>query len=915
MRPALHWPSIRGRARADAGPLLLSAVVVAVVTFLAGAVPVALGDTADEAVQAAVRQAGSDADVQVQARWEYDDGSGGGRVRTARSAEALDDLRDRSLDELGPLGEVLLPPVELVDSPYLKIVNGAEPRSFRIDYVAGGSGPAVTWVSGAAPQPSVARLDVEAPFNGPPWPVQVGVSEATAARLGVKAGDRLQVEDDNRNPKDVRVSGVFRPTDPGDPAWQAAPWLLNPVHGRDGAGITRFGGMVSKDSLPDFRLAFEPDQTNRIVRFSPDPALLTLDSAQRIVSAVVRLKATSASSGDRSTESQWWTQLDTVLSDVQDQIDAATAQAAVLLIAVTTVAVLILLLAAELLAARRSPALTVARQRGAALPSLGLELLIESALVAALAAGAGALLSALFTGAVAAAWTLPVVLAGLLAGPAFGVVRAFRATRDRRVPANRGARLVARRTAALRRLTLELAVLAAAATALTLLNRHGVLPSAGGTVLLPAAAPALAVLTGAALLLRLLPLITGLALRQALRSSRPLAVFGAARAASASARPLPVLTLVGAAALASFALAVTSTVDRGLTDGAWRTVGADARLRVASDSVVTVPETAQRIAATPGVRHAVAAQVVDVAPLVVADAERPARLVIVDSAAYRALLAETPLPALPSLPAALSLPTASSPAAPNQPTASGPAVPALVRYAGGHVRTGDHLKLPRQAAPALDLVATGIAPAVDSSEDLVVVDAATMTAAGYQVVPDTIWVTGPGAGQAAAAHSGEGLVDLRAEVEASRRDAPLVTGLIRLAWASAAMLLALGLLGFALSASAGAPERWQTLSRLRTLGLRTSEARRVAAGELLPLALLAAAGGPLLGLLLIHLTVGPLSLRLLTAQPEAPPLVLPWAALTVLFLAFPAMVAAVVPLESALRRRRRLAEVLRVGGA
>ena len=64
------------------------------------------------------------------------------------------------------------------------------------------------------------------------------------------------------------------------------------------------------------------------------------------------------------------------------------------------------------------------------------------------------------------------------------------------------------------------------------------------------------------------------------------------------------------------------------------------------------------------------------------------------------------------------------------------------------------------------------------------------------------------------------------------------------------MLLALGLLGFALGAAAGAPERWQTLTRLRTLGLRPRDARRVAAGELLPPVLLAAVGGPLLGVLL-----------------------------------------------------------------
>lgn len=37
--PAPHWPSIRGRGRTDAGPLLLTAAVIATVALLAGAAP------------------------------------------------------------------------------------------------------------------------------------------------------------------------------------------------------------------------------------------------------------------------------------------------------------------------------------------------------------------------------------------------------------------------------------------------------------------------------------------------------------------------------------------------------------------------------------------------------------------------------------------------------------------------------------------------------------------------------------------------------------------------------------------------------------------------------------------------------------------------------------------------------------
>ncbi|WIM99444.1 ABC transporter permease [Actinoplanes oblitus] len=899
IRLGLHGASIRGRARADAGPLLLSALVVAVVSMLAGAVPVLLRSTADQAVRAAVRSAADQSDVRVEARWEADDGVDGGRTRDPQAAAELADLADRALGELGPLHDVLRPPVGYTASPTLKVTDGSVLRTFQLNYLHNASGPAVTWISGRAPAATPRQADVEVPWNGPPWPVQVGLSETDAAALGADAGDRLRVADDQGNPKDVRVSGVYRATNPDDPAWRLAPWLLTPSSGTDGAGTTRFGGLLSDASLPDARLAFGRDDLTRVVRFSPDPDVLTWDSARRIAATVVALKASSGTSANRGTAAHWQTQLDSVLRDVQDQIEAATAQASVLLTAVSTVAVLVLLLAAELLVARRSAALAVARQRGASLLALGGELLIESVLVTAGSAGAGVLAARLVVPEVGGAWLLPVVLAGVLAGPAFGLVAAYRATRDRRVPANRSARRWARRTVALRRLTAEFAVLAAAAVALVVLHQRGVLPSAGGTVLLPATAPALGVLVGGLLLLRVMPLLTGLVLRRALRSSRPLAVFGAARAAAVSNRALPVLALAGAAGLATFALTLGTTVGTGLTDGAWRTAGAEARLDVAYDAASATPGLAQRIAAADGVRRVAIAQVTDNAPIVAGDAERPSRLVIVDTAVFRELLADTPLPQLPALPAATGA----------------TAVPALVRSAGDTPRVGDALALPRPDAPTIRLTAVGTAPPIDGADDVVLVDAAAMTAAGVTVQPNTIWITGPGAARAARANATAATVTIRTELERDRRDAPLVTGLLRLGWASAGTLLALGLLGFAVSAATGAPDRWQTLSRLRTLGLRPGEARRVAAAELLPLALLAAAAGPLLGLLLARLTLGPLGLGLLTAQPGTPPLILPWLGLAVLAAAFPAMVAAVVPAEAALRRRRRLSEILRVGGA
>ncbi|MEU4428653.1 FtsX-like permease family protein, partial [Actinoplanes sp. NPDC024001] len=374
---------------------------------------------------------------------------------------------------------------------------------------------------------------------------------------------------------------------------------------------------------------------------------------------------------------------------------------------------------------------------------------------------------------------------------------------------------------------------------------------------------------------------------------------GAARAAATAGRALPLLALVTAAALGSYALTVDATVRTGLADGAWRTVGADARLDVAPSAEKTTAEVARRLAAEPGVRHVVAARVTGTERIVTDETTVSPVLVAVDAAAFRELLAGTPLPGEPALDRLTA------------PAAGG--VPALVRSGDGSLRPGIGLELLRDGAPAVRLTAVGAAPAVNNLPDVVVVDAAAIAAAGAELTPNTIWLTGPGAERAASASGVAADTVLRSGVLDSRRQAPLVAGLLTLARATAAVLLVLGLLGLALGAAASAPQRWQTLTRLRTLGLRPRDARLVAAGELLPAVLVAAAGGTLLGALLARVTLGPLMLRLLTAQTTGPVVVPPWPLLAATAAALLAAVAVVVPVESALRRRRRLGEVLRAG--
>src|SRR5262249_42155721 len=87
----------------------------------------------------------------------------------------------------------------------------------------------------------------------------------------------------------------------------------------------------------------------------------------------------------------------------------------------------------------------------------------------------------------------------------------------------------------------------------------------------------------------------------------------------------------------------------------------------------------------------------------------------------------------------------------------------------------------------------------------------------------------------------------------------------------------------------------------------------VSAGELVPPVAVSAVAGPLLGVLLASLTLGPLDLRRLTQQTTGPTLTLPWWAFGLVTVTLLVAIVVVIPVESALRRRHRLAEVLQAG--
>ncbi|WP_087509188.1 FtsX-like permease family protein [Cellulomonas iranensis] len=912
--PAVATAAMAGRARADAGPLALTALVVAVAAFLAVVTPRLVAATGDDALPWAVRAAGHDADLTFARAIEED----------AYQARALQvDLADESRDAATSLRGTLAPaladavstPVTSVATLPLLVVEPAvdvDAPVLRTAFVDHAGTPAVTWVAGRAPGPTLTEREARTWQPGPPVPVEVGLSEAVAAALGVGAGDVLATRNDSRTVAlEAHVSGVFRADDPTDPAWSAVPGLLAPrAVGTTLTRQTQVAGLLSDTSLPAAVLAMPPSVTQRVVAFPPAVERLVQGDVAPVAAQVAGLRAqTGAVGADGGARTSVTTGLDRVLLDARARFGAAVAQASVLLGGVLSVALLTLLVAAGLLVRRRATTLATHRARGATLPAVAVELGTESALLTAAGAAAGVGAAALVApGPVPWAWLLPVVVVAAAGPPVLGVRLAARSAGGRRVGTDRAARAAAARDRHAGRLAGEAAVVLLAVGALVALGARGVTDAAAGTVgaappaadALLALAPTLGVLAGGVLLLRVLPVLLRRAVAAAGRSRRAVPVLAAARAHDAARGGLAFLALTLAAGLVALGTTVVATVQRGEVDASWQAVGADATVTAAAPDA-GLADVAGTLRASAGVDLAVPGRVDEHAQVFGPWGGQLVRVVALPAADYADLLARTPLPDDPAL---RDLGTADGrPAAllsPGLRTADDPAVELL----WGTAR--------------VDLVTVGTAPALLAGDgDAVVVDADALAAAiGVPVVPDRVWVVGTGASAAVADAAGlDGTtVATRDAWLVEHRAEPLTVGVQRAATAATLALLVLVALVVVLAAATSAPQRGATLATLRTLGLGGRDARLVTLGELLPGALLAAAGGAALGGALTGAVVEPLALRLVTGQADDPAPV--WSAWSAASLGVVAVTLAVTVLvESSLRRRERLGEVLRVGGS
>ncbi|MBA2556602.1 MAG: hypothetical protein H0V12_04530, partial [Chloroflexi bacterium] len=427
-------------------------------------------------------------------------------------------------------------------------------------------------------------------------PVQVALSEPVASRLHLAPGDELTLLSrlDPALSIAVRVAGVYRVADPADPFWWGDQLALEGV--AEGRSFTVFGPlMVAREDLLTRTLVHRVELSWR--------TFPTLDQIEP--QALTSLRARVGALPDRldaALDGSETVQVDTGLGPLLDRASASllVSGTGVLLLNVqlAILAGYALLLVAGLIVEQRRAESALLRSRGASTGNLawfalleGLVMVVPAAILGPLLAvgllhafnvvgplaGSGVRLeprlgeSAVLSSAVAATAALfgLVVPAVISAGPLAGIRRSF-------------GRQVGRTFA--HRMGLDIALVALAVIGLWQLNRYGApltrsLRGTLGADPLLVAAPAIGLLAGAVLALRLVPLL-GRALEELLAHRRGLVSSLGAR--QLARRPLrytrSALLLMVASAIGFFAGAYSATWGESQRDQVDYEVAADVRV-------------------------------------------------------------------------------------------------------------------------------------------------------------------------------------------------------------------------------------------------------------------------------------------------------------------------------------------------
>jgi putative ABC transport system permease protein len=760
-------------------------------------------------------------------------------------------------------------------------------------------------------------------------PVETALAETVARQLGLKAGSRLRMAlrlPDGSELKATRVVvvGLYRPLDPANGIWDALPSVLR-LSEPEGDGKP-FRLVGATDNVGFDNRAATGWAVSFAWRYRIAPDRLTPGQLDDVIDGTATLQST-VPPGLSLTQG-----VDIPLRQFADSLAAARTLLAVIAAGVLATLAGLTALAARLAVRRRRTEFVLMRARGGSLRTVVGRGLAESLLVIPLAAVAGWVLGGLLPagptgagGAAAATQGRFVAIAAVLATLALPAA----VLAGQRVAGGR--RDLVRARSATGRLTVEVTVLGVAALAAFLLRRRGLV--LGGAVdPLLVSVPVLLAVAAALLALRAYPWPLRLLSRLAARARGPVAFLGTARAGRAGVSA-PLVVVVLAIATAAFCGVVAAGIEDGRDRAASRAVPADALVA----GWRFAPDTITELAALPGVRA--------VTPLLAEPGQRPyadaagrfggvgeTQVLLVDGTGFAEVArrsgveADVPSALLTNGDGSTPLPAVVSPRLAADLADAGLADAAGRRPAYIDVQ-GNRLPV-RVAATAEEF------PLVDrGSERFLVLPWPALPPGPHPLVPTGFLLAADGrgvdteavhrvavAGQRRYQSSGAvtGREQLPPEVrtwsaERERLGGSGVNGLLVFAFATGAVGGGLlGLLALAFAVLAGARDRGQVLSRLRTMGLSRRQWRGLLLVELAPLVVVSVLTGAVAGALLPVLLTPVLGLAAFTGGAPVrvafqPGLVVGVLGLAVLALGF------AVAVEAVNNRRLRLGEVLRLG--
>ncbi|MDP9273659.1 MAG: FtsX-like permease family protein [Chloroflexota bacterium] len=462
------------------------------------------------------------------------------------------------------------------------------------------------------------------PATGARGTVEAAISEAVAQGLGLKVGDALVMPSRLQQGAEVTVSivGIYRIASPADPYW----WddqldLEGVVPGKPYSTHGPF--IVSRET---FLTAIPPSGAHLIWRAYPDYARLGLGEVDSL-----QVRATSARpafvTALRDPDVEVRSGLPDLLTDLQRALLATRTSVLLVTVQLAVLAGYALAMTAGLLVEQRRSETAMLRSRGADTSQVGALALMEGVLVAipvALLAPytASLALALLNTAGPLASIGLRidpevtplsrivalVAAAACIAGLTIPALRAGRVFMEQR--RGRGRQL---RLGATQRAGLDIALLLVAAIGLWQLQRYGApltrsVQGQLGIDPLLVAAPALGLLAGGVLALRIVPLISRAIEGFVTRTRGAVAPLGAWQLARRPGRYARAgLLLILALALGIFSAAYASTWTDAQADQADFQVGADVRISNAGRAGDVHPiDASGAYEALAGVEHAMA---------------------------------------------------------------------------------------------------------------------------------------------------------------------------------------------------------------------------------------------------------------------------------------------------------------------